>query len=509
MHPTLDHRTEKYAACLALALVAMAATLAVHYAGATIFNPDEAEKVVRALAPDALSALRNSRSVSHPPLVVMLAHAQSYGGVSELWLRLPSLLAMPLAAGFLYAWLRRLAGVSAAIAGLAFFVASPAALSAATEVREYGLLLACTTAALLSAERVVNGGGLRWLLLHGLALAGGFLDHYSTAWVAIVVETYLLLELRRRAAPRRLWLAWIAVQLSLIALAAWTFFVHGTVFTAKVGIGTTDLFWVARGFPQGESWWAFTTTRLPQVFEFFAGGWIAGWMALALYSVAVAAVVRGKLRPAVLMLIVLPLLLGLGLGLARLYPLAGMRQVTYLLPFVAAGVGIGAAVLFGQRLVPLMATAAVVTPVGLWLAVPDHHPEWTARRNLDATLAALDEQWKPERPLFVDDSAGWQLRYYWRGQEKLQRMHYMEPRSWGLQAQKVMPQARTSAAALGLRGATELCILASGLGRHLQEPLQTYVPPGQLLAYHENGFFRLVCLQLKPGWRQFLPRPTG
>lgn len=509
MHPTLDDRPEKYAGCLALALVATSAALAVHYAGAAIFNPDEAEKVLRALAPDASSALQNSRSVSHPPLVVMLAHAQSQGGVSELWLRLPSLLAMPLAGVWFYGWLRRLAGVPAAIAGLAFFVASPAALSAATEVREYGLLLAFTTAALLSAERMVSGGGLGWLVLHGLALAGGFLDHYSTAWVAVVIETYVLLELRRRGASYRRWLAWMAVQVSLVGLAAWTFFVHGTVFTAKVGIGTTDLFWVSRGFPQGESWWTFATTRLPQVFEFFAGGSVAGWLAIALYSVAVVAVVRGKLRPAVLVLIVLPLMLALALGMARLYPLAGMRQVTYLLPFVAAGVGIGAAVLVGQRLVPLAATAAVVTPIALWLAVPDQNPEWTARRNLDATLAALDEQWTPERPLFVDDAAGWQLRYYLRGQEKLQRMHYMEPRSWGMRAQNVMPQARTSAAALGLRGATELCILASGLGRHRPEPLQTHVPPGQLLAYHENGFFRLVCLRLKAGWRQFLPRPTG
>ncbi len=507
MHPTFDCRAEKYAGYLVLALVATFVALAVRYAGATIFNPDEAEKVLAALAPDAASALRNSRSVSHPPLVVMLAHAQSALGTSELWLRLPGLLAMPLAAWWLFCWLRRLAGVPAAVAGGAFFVASPAALSAATEVREYGLLLACTTAALLSAERLVRGGGFGWLWLHGLALAGGFLDHYSTAWVAVVVETYVLLELRRRGAPRRLWLAWVAVQVALIALAAWTFFVHGTVFTAKVGLGTTDLFWVSRGFPQGESWWAFATTRLVQVFEFFAGGWVGGWLAIALSLVSVLVIAFGKLRPAVLVLIVMPLLLGLGLGLARLYPLAGMRHVTYLLPFVATGVGIGAAALVGQRLVPLLATAAVVTPVALWLAVPDHHPEWMARRNLDATLAALDEQWKPERALFVDDSAGWQLRYYWHGQEKLRRMHFMQPRSWGLRAQNVLPQARTSAAALGLRGATELCILASGLGRTLQEPLHTHVPPGQLLAYHENGFFRLVCLQLKAGWRQFLPRP--
>lgn len=228
------------------------------------------------------------------------------------------------------------------------------------------------------------------------------------------------------------------------------------------------------------------------------------------YVVGVVAVVRTDARTIVRrevgVLVVAPLLLGIGLGLARLYPFNGMRQVTYLLPFVSAGVGIGVAVLVSRRLLPTVALAFVVTPVALWLAVPEHNPTWTARRRLGATLVALDEVVTRRRSLFVSDAAGWQLRYYWRGQEQLQRMRNMEPRSWGLHAGDVLRQTRSSAAAANLYGPTELCILASGSARSQPEPLHTHVPPDQLSAHHENGFLRLVCLRRKAAWRRLLAR---
>lgn len=505
---TLDRGFEERIDFVALALIAVLAAISVRYACSTIFNPDEAEKILMGLGPSWSAALEGSRKVSHPPLAVLLVHAQAWLGTAEGWLRLPSLIAMPVAGWFFFRWLRALAGTSAAVAGLTFFVCSPIALWAGTEVREYGMLLAFTALALWSVERMLERGNFAWLAVHAVALAGGFLDHYSTAWIALALGLYVIAEMWRRSAPLSLWLAWGGAQLMLMGIAAWTFFVHGTAFTAQVAVGETPFFWVAHGFRESETVWSFVTTRFVEVFARFAGGPIAGWVATGLFAIGVGKVLlgdsSGRPRRSVVLLWLVPLVLGVVLGLLRLYPFAGMRQSTYLLPGIAAAIGVGVATLARERLVAIVALAAVLTPLAVWTARPANNPEVMGPRHLAATFSALDELWTPERRLFTETGGDWQLRFYWRGRQELTRVRRLTPQSWGLAPQKVMSYARTSAAAVGLQGEPEVCLLASGQKRPTA-PLDAYVPPDQLLAYRESGVFQLVCVKLAAGWRRLLP----
>lgn len=164
---------------LALGVIVAALVLGLAYAGSCYLNPDEAFLFDAARPHSWRGAFEASRTTAHPPLFVLVLHAILYLGRSELILRLPSIGAGTVALWLIFAWVRRSLGEMAALGALGFVALTPAAISASTEARQYGLLLCFICGALYATERSLTERSTFWAIVQGSCLLGAILTHYT------------------------------------------------------------------------------------------------------------------------------------------------------------------------------------------------------------------------------------------------------------------------------------------------------------------------------------------
>ncbi len=134
---------------LAAALITLLGLLARLWAASGIFlNPDEALHFRLANQVSLALAYKASLTAAHPPLLILLLYFWRALGTSELWLRLPSVLAGAVFCWVFYKWLSKAAGNLAGLIGLLFVAFLPPIILVAAEVRQYSLLLAFLVSAL-------------------------------------------------------------------------------------------------------------------------------------------------------------------------------------------------------------------------------------------------------------------------------------------------------------------------------------------------------------------------
>ncbi|MGA2022238.1 MAG: hypothetical protein ABSH02_16720, partial [Candidatus Sulfotelmatobacter sp.] len=103
-------------AAIAVTLVGFLARL--WTASGTFLNPDEALHFRLANQPSLALAYQQSLTAAHPPLLTLLIYFWRAPGTSELWLRLPSVLAGAVFCWMFYKWLSQAAGRLAGLIGL-------------------------------------------------------------------------------------------------------------------------------------------------------------------------------------------------------------------------------------------------------------------------------------------------------------------------------------------------------------------------------------------------------
>jgi Dolichyl-phosphate-mannose-protein mannosyltransferase len=148
--------------CCAAGLIAFAFFLRFYYCRACYLNPDEAAHYVAARQTSWPGTLESAFELAHPPLFILVLHGVLFIGRGELALRSISLLAGTAALWFTFVWLRRSLGIASAIVGVTLLALSPAAVSAATEIRQYGLFFFFLSAALYATERTLSGQLLKY-----------------------------------------------------------------------------------------------------------------------------------------------------------------------------------------------------------------------------------------------------------------------------------------------------------------------------------------------------------
>ena len=194
------------------------------YAGSCYFNPDEAEHFGAARPATWTVAWRTALTLAHPPLFILVLHGFLAFGRTELILRLPSLAGGTAALGLAFTWLRRSLGEIAALAGLGFMAIAPVAVTASTEVRQYGLLLCFVCGALYATERAFSEPSTTWAIVQALFLIGALLTNYTTIIVLGSLGFYVVVRLLQGDMPRPIVLTMIVNQCVLAALLAGLYF---------------------------------------------------------------------------------------------------------------------------------------------------------------------------------------------------------------------------------------------------------------------------------------------
>ena len=161
-------------------------------------------------------------------LVAGLAHA--IGGAQEWVMRLPSLLAVAVAAVVVYRLAVRLFGPESALPAAALFVCADTVTVAASDARSYGLLLLGAAGSTLALVRWLNGNSRRDAVVYAIAAAFTVHMHYLAFPMLLGHAAYALARWREGGPVRmkQISLAAVAVGILLLPLAplGWSIFTH-------------------------------------------------------------------------------------------------------------------------------------------------------------------------------------------------------------------------------------------------------------------------------------------
>jgi hypothetical protein len=126
--------------------------------------------------------------------------------------------------------------------------------------------------------------------------------------------------------------------------------------------------WLREGYFDGGAQGpvAFLWRQTSSLFHYVFSSTVAGTVAFGLFVFAVAVLARRR-QPAA-MLLGLPLALAAAGGLLAVYPYGGTRHSIDLVPFLAAGVGLGLSRLTGERRWVVLAAAAALAPAAFLAA---------------------------------------------------------------------------------------------------------------------------------------------
>ncbi len=330
-------------------------------ASGTFLNPDEALHFRLANQASLAQAYKQSLTGLHPPLFVLLLHLWRGLGTSDLWLRLPSVIAGAVFCWLFFKWLSLVAGPLAGFLGLILVALLPPEIALSAEVRQYALLLAFLGAALYLLERgfVENSAGL--MLASMLSLYLAMLTHYSAFLFAGALGCYGLSKIfvpsarRQRASVSA---SWIVGQLGGVALCAFLYETH----LSRRDFGESEILrgWMAylsrsSYFQPGrDNPVLYAVGHSFGVFQYLFGQLTVGIVMGVTFLVGLVLLLRGRKSsqksapdPWLAVLLVLPFVLACAASFLHVYPYGGTRHVAFLTLPAMTGVSLALACLSG------------------------------------------------------------------------------------------------------------------------------------------------------------------
>ncbi len=349
-------------ASLAAVIVTLLGFLARLWAASGIFlNPDEALHFRLANQVSLALAYKESLTAAHPPLFILLLYFWRALGASELWLRLPSVLAGAVFCWMFYKWLSKAAGTLTGFIGLLFVTLLPPIVLIAAEVRQYALLLAFLISALYFLDEAFAEDSPSRMAAFSLCLYVAMLFHYSAFLFAPALGIYALFRLFTERPPSSLVATWAVGQFGGLAIAELLYKTH----LSKLGVGDSRTalqgwmseYYLQRSYfdPTRDNPVIFLVGHSFGVFQYFFGQLAVGVVAGLVFVVGVTLLLRQKAAGArtssrrLGLLLLLPFAIAGGVSLAHLYPYGGTRHVAFLIIPVVAGVSVAIVRLAAHR----------------------------------------------------------------------------------------------------------------------------------------------------------------
>ena len=414
---------ESHKAALLLTALAVGFLLRLGNAAYRFLNPDEALHYLLSVQPSLSATYRATLTTAHPPLLILLLHGWGAIAHSELFLRLPSVLAGTLFCVVMFFWLSRVTDQATSWIALVLLLYSPALIQVSAEVRQYGLLLLFCSLSLYFLDRALDEHSESKLLLSTAALYLALLTHYASLIVALTLAMYAAMRLRTtRAGFGMLWI-WVAAQLGAAALVTFLFVHHVSRVKASGLADAIAASYLRRSVLQaGQNPLWFIGRANLRLFHYFFSQGAVGAVALALFLYGLLSLFRApscsRSRSAspreLACLIAFPLVVNCGLALARFYPYGGTRHNCYLAIFAIPAVALGAArIKVNRRGVKPVAIAAILAVCNLF---PSPQGEYIRAQDQKRKLMTQAVQSLRSLPagtiILTDDQGGLLLSYY-------------------------------------------------------------------------------------------------
>jgi len=495
---------------LALGVIAVAFAERFVYADSCYLNPDEASHFDQARPSSWLDSYRAALTQAHPPLFILVLHGVLFLGRSEVVLRLPSLVGGTVALWLAFAWLRRNLGAVPALAGLGFMAFSPAAVSASTEVRQYGLLLCFVCGSLYATERAFSERSIRWAIIQGLFQLCALLTHYTAIVAILSLNLYVLLRFFADGLPRRILVTMGVSQIVLAVVLACLYFGHVRGYIpfgpgASMDYLRNYYYAAARETPLGFVWRALSGT-----FSYAAGERRLALLLMAAFLAGLAALLAGRVQSgkSLMLLLLAPFAVGFVAAAFQVFPFAGSRHQTYLLPFLAAGIAAALTCLHRRWAVLLLLSGAVLAPFWVTRTAPENNRQNQPIGDMAAAITYVDQTVPYESPLFVDYETREVLRYYLTRndtsmdilrsnvvvEEQQGRYRVVVPQKyvWAFRPNEALEQVNESARALDVPSGDSLWVFSAAW---YSAPLASRLPADEAREGKEFGLISVIKIK--------------
>jgi hypothetical protein len=393
-------------------------------ASGTFLNLDEAMHFLAANKVSLAEAYRTSLTLAHPPLLIVFLHVWRRLGTSELFLRLPSVIAGTIFCWIFFRWLTRLLGPTVGWVGFILVSLLPVFIELSAEVRQYPMLLCFMMAAAYMLELALgeNSAGKMAAFFCFLYLA--MLTHFSAILFAGAGGAYSLWRLVSDHASRRIVAIWIAGQVGALGLSVFLYVVQISKLKAGASAQHMQMLLANSYFHWGKDHLlGFVFARTFGVLQYTFGQLAVGDIAGVLFIAGVVLLLIGKegagrKGPSPVQLglfLLLPFVINAVAAIAGLYPYGGTRHSAFLIPFAVAGVSLAIAKLARQRMAPALSVAVVIVAVCQMFGAP-HRPymrrEDQRRGNMARAMDAIRQSVSPDDMIFVDFQTSFLLRFY-------------------------------------------------------------------------------------------------
>jgi hypothetical protein len=406
-------------------------------------DPDEALHNLLASQATVGRAWAAALTNAHPPLLILVLYFWRGLGQSELWLRLPSILAGTAACWLFYQWLRLATDRATALIGLLMFSFAPSLILLSAQVRQYALLLFFMTGCLYLSERAVRKNSAGAMILFSLSLYGALLTHYSALIFAFAMCVYLLVRLYPYRERVALVTVWSAGQVGGLGIAIYLLFTH-ILPLRRTGMVSADLDTYLRKatFHPGErNVVEFIAAQTLRAFTYVFSHGLVGTIALMAFLNGLFWLLKRDSSPnsdehaegptsrELALLLGVPFVVTWGVALAGVYPLGATRHDAFLAPFVIGGASIGIAAWIPVR--NPIKYAGLVLCLAVCNLFPAPPPPMRAKDQLNARMADAVAYLRASVPrgsaVLTDYESGLLLGYYFCGHGVVQVFPPLEP----------------------------------------------------------------------------------
>ena len=398
-------------------------------ASGTFLNLDEAMHCLAASRPSLAEAYRAGLGLAHPPLLILLLNLWRRFGTSELFLRLPSVIAGTIFCWIFFKWLTRLLGPAAGWTGFVLASFLPPFVELSAEIRQYSLLLCFVIAAAYFLELAFAENSGKEMLLFFFFLYLSMLTHFSAILFAGAVGVYSLWRLFGAPVSRTVATIWIAGQAGALGLLAYLYTTQIANLKDSASSQNMQMLLANSYFHRGrDHLLSFIFARTFGVLQYTFGQLAVGDIAGVLFIYGIALLLNAKRievegindprAPSSRQLgifLILPFMLNCLAAIVDLYPYGGTRHSAFLLPFAVTAVSVALAKLTRQRLAYTWCIAFLVAAVCQVSGVP-HRPyiprEDQRRAHMTEAIASIRQQVRPGDAVFVDFQTSFLLRFY-------------------------------------------------------------------------------------------------
>jgi hypothetical protein len=393
-------------------------------ASGTFLNFDEAMHLLAANKPSLAEAYQSSLTLAHPPLMILLLSVWRRLGTSELFLRLPSVIAGTIFCWIFFRWLTRLLGPVVGWVGFLLVSLLPVFIELSAEVRQYPLLLCFMMAAVFMLELALgeNSAGKMAACLLFLYLA--MVTHFSAILLAAEVGAYSLWRLLSDRPSRRVVAVWIAGQCGVLAILVFLYLTQISKLKGGPSAQHMQVLLAHSYFHPGrDRMIVFIFARTFGVLQFTFSQLVVGDIAGLLFVAGVFLLLRKKATlehpqpssPQLGVFLMLPFAINCLTAIFDLYPYGGTRHSAFLSPFAVAGVSLAIARLTRARVLLALGIAVLTIAVCQVLGAP-HRPymnrEDQRRGNMTQAMNAIRQSVSQGGVIFIDFQTSFLLRFY-------------------------------------------------------------------------------------------------